>query len=73
MSLTSLNLNGPETQEAINKVASGEEKVAFGVDTEGGKVSFKKTWSNGFGLVAYAQKKWKGDVKAGVEGEINFK
>lgn len=66
MPLTLLNLNGPELQAQLDRLAVEQKNDAeISVDTAGVEAEVSRTWANGWGVVAYAKAKWSGETTAG--------
>lgn len=67
-----LNLNGPEINKMVDKIAN-ENKLAVEANTvDGVTVTAAKTWSNGWGVAGYFRAKSKKDVEAGAKAEVTW-
>lgn len=67
--MTPLDLDGNATRKTLKEIDDENRTAVTGViDTEGAGVVAAKTWRNGWGLSAYAKKKWRG--KQPVEGGV---
>lgn len=70
--MTGLNLNGPEMQAMVDKIAADENKVTLEGNTRDGvSLEVSRSWKNGWGVAGYARAKSRKDVQGG--GKVEFK
>lgn len=63
-----LDLNGARVREELDRIASeGTRSAEATVDVEGVTAQASYTWKNGWGVVAWAQAKWRGEKNAGAK------